>query len=236
MKFIGEQMQNIYLKWTKNILFIVIAALSLSLLLLPEIDLNITKFVYNNEQGFYLADNVFFIFLYNIIPIMTYVVCIICILGIILKFINTKSIRSALTSSYSFLLTCAILGPGLIVNSLFKNNFGRPRPLQIADFGGSSYYVPPFAISDQCLTNCSFTSGHAAMAFYFTALAYITPVSNHQKNIVYIIGIFFGFLIGFARIVQGGHFFSDVYFSCLIILIINHYVNKLYIYNIQLSV
>ncbi|RYG01368.1 MAG: M24 family metallopeptidase [Chitinophagaceae bacterium] len=43
------------------------------------------------------------------------------------------------------------------------------------------------------------------------------PSFKNYRHIIYISGICFGFLIGLVRIAQGGHFFSDVYFSCLII-------------------
>src|SRR5262245_48034696 len=69
---------------------------------------------------------------------------------------------------YVFLVM--IIGAGLIVNQGFKNNFGRARPRDIAEFGGAREFTPAFVPAHQCGTNCSFSSGDAAGAFYSLAL------------------------------------------------------------------
>jgi hypothetical protein len=43
-----------------------------------------------------------------------------------------------------FVLICVILGPGLIINLVLKDHWGRPRPRQIVEFGGRYEYVQPF--------------------------------------------------------------------------------------------
>jgi lipid A 4'-phosphatase len=124
------------------------------------------------------------------------------------------------------ILTCSI-GPGLIVNHLFKENVGRPRPSQITSFNGIKEFIPIFAMSDQCNHNCSFPSGHAAMGYYFSALAYAFALyrsgnSSSDFTKIYLSAILFGSLVGFSRILMGGHFLSDVVASCFIVLTINH--------------
>jgi lipid A 4'-phosphatase len=57
------------------------------------------------------------------------------------------------------------------------------------------------------------------MGFYFTAFSYIVPVP--YQAVVFVAGTLFGGLVGAGRIIQGGHFFSDVIFSFLVIMIIN---------------
>ncbi len=41
----------------------------------------------------------------------------------------------------SFLALLYILGPGVLVNLLFKEHWGRPRPVNIVEFGGTQQYV-----------------------------------------------------------------------------------------------
>src|SRR5215467_6617018 len=39
------------------------------------------------------------------------------------------------------LLTLA-LGPGLLANTILKDNWGRPRPIQVTEFGGPLEFLP----------------------------------------------------------------------------------------------
>ncbi|PWB64999.1 MAG: PAP2 family protein, partial [Deltaproteobacteria bacterium] len=39
-----------------------------------------------------------------------------------------------------FLLLCVIIGPGLIINGILKDHWGRPRPRQIVEFAGRMEY------------------------------------------------------------------------------------------------
>lgn len=108
----------------------------------------------------------------------------------------------------AFLVLALILGPGIITHSIFKNHWGRPRPIQIAEFGGAGHYVPPFVPSKQCRTNCSFYSGHAAAGFYLMAFSF---VARNRRRWLFA-GIALGSAVGLVRIIQGAHFLSDVVF------------------------
>ena len=70
-----------------------------------------------------------------------------------------------------FLLLTLIIGPGLITNTLLKDNWGRARPHQITEFGGRAQFTPAFVITNQCVRNCSFTSGDSSFGFWFHTLA-----------------------------------------------------------------
>ncbi|MBI5162862.1 MAG: phosphatase PAP2 family protein [Magnetospirillum sp.] len=113
-----------------------------------------------------------------------------------------------------FLLGSLALGPGLIVNVLFKDVWGRPRPTHIAEFAGSGTYVFPLVPSGQCDSNCSFPSGHAALAYWLVAFALLAPPRLRPWAVAAAVG--FGSLVGLSRIAQGGHFLSDVVFAAFI--------------------
>ena len=66
----------------------------------------------------------------------------------------------------SYLFLVLILGAGLIVNGVFKDDFGRARPRDIVEFGGSKRFTPAFVISRECDRNCSFSSGDGAGASF----------------------------------------------------------------------
>jgi len=109
-----------------------------------------------------------------------------------------------------FLTLSLAIGPGLLVNATFKDHWGRARPMQIVEFGGTQKFTPAFVITDQCARNCSFTSGHASAGFYLFSFAFLL---RRRRAIAIVSAGALGGLIGLGRIAQGSHFLSDVIFS-----------------------
>lgn len=110
----------------------------------------------------------------------------------------------------AFMVLLLALGPGLLVNEVFKVNWGRERPHEMALFGGSKPFQQPWERGVPG-TGRSFPSGHAGAAFYL-AMPYFVLRRRKPRLAarVYVCGMFYGILMGIARIVQGGHFVSDV--------------------------
>lgn len=106
-----------------------------------------------------------------------------------------------------FLLLSLIIGPGLITNTILKDNWGRARPHQIAEFGGQAQFTPAFVMADQCVRNCSFTSGDSSFGFWFHTLAY---VAQRRRRQIFYTGLALGAGFGLLRVGMGAHFFSDV--------------------------
>jgi lipid A 4'-phosphatase len=121
-----------------------------------------------------------------------------------------------------FLVIAAAIAPGFMVNEVFKENFGRARPRHIEEFNGQREFTGAFTMSDQCERNCSFSSGHAAMGYFLTAIAYTTNLLYFNR--IYLAGIVFGSLVGLSRIVMGGHFLSDVLASAFVVLFLDHVI------------
>ena len=114
-----------------------------------------------------------------------------------------------------FLAASLALGPGLIVNVLLKEHWGRARPSQITEFGGTAHYTPPLMMADQCTANCSFSSGHGALGFWLIAFALLAP--PRWRPLAVGAALTFGVFVGVTRIAQGGHFLSDTVFSALVV-------------------
>jgi lipid A 4'-phosphatase len=104
---------------------------------------------------------------------------------------------------YVFLVL--IVGAGLIVNVVLKDNFGRARPRDIAEFGGAQLYTPPFVASHACHTNCSFSSGESAGGFFAIAIAWALG----RRRALVAAGVGLGVFVSFCRVATGAHFFSD---------------------------
>ncbi len=112
-----------------------------------------------------------------------------------------------------FLALSMLLGPGLMVNYVFKDHWGRARPAQIEEFGGNAHFTPPWVISNQCDKNCSFVCGHCSVGFALLAIAFVS-----RRPRVWLFGaIATGATLGLMRIGQGGHFLSDVLFSFFVV-------------------
>ncbi|MFN3888205.1 MAG: phosphatase PAP2 family protein, partial [Aquabacterium sp.] len=105
----------------------------------------------------------------------------------------------------------AALGNGLVVEGVLKNTVGRPRPVQTIEFGGPMPYVAPFHRGATPSEHRSFTSGHAATGFSLMCLGLTCGPMWRRRWLL--IGIVAGAVVGFGRILQGGHYLSDVLFS-----------------------
>ncbi|MBO0737026.1 MAG: phosphatase PAP2 family protein [Alphaproteobacteria bacterium] len=108
-----------------------------------------------------------------------------------------------------FLLASLALGPGLLVNTIFKDNWGRARPSQIVEFGGTKALTPAFVPTDQCVTNCSFPAGDPAVGFFLVSGALLIESAALRRWAV-AGALVIGSALGFVRIAQGAHFLSDV--------------------------
>jgi lipid A 4'-phosphatase len=208
--------------------FIISVAAACLLILYPEIDIEISGKFYESGKGFLYAHNPYIIGVFKIVPLITKIFSLICILAISRKFFINYNWRDTLKTPAVFLLTAALLGPALTVSYGLKEHTGRARPRDIIEFSGSKYFTPATEISSQCTTNCSFSSAHAAMGFYFTSLAWIVPLP--YQNIIFLLALSFGSFVGFGRILQGGHFFSDIIFSFIVIMIMNEISFRLWLW------
>ncbi len=123
-----------------------------------------------------------------------------------------------LTSKRFLFVSLSIaLSAGLMTNVVFKDSWGRARPSQIVEFGGTKQFSPPFMRSNQCDKNCSFVSGDASLAASFLAFAVIAD--RHRRRWWLGLGSFAA-VVGLMRMARGSHFLSDVVFAVVFTLMI----------------
>ncbi len=174
----------------------------------PEIDLWFSGLFFQAGHGFYLHDAWLVKWIYALFRDLPYLWIPLLIWLWVASWIWARHAEQRTRRFLLFLFLALAVGPGLLVNAILKGESGRARPHLIEQFGGEKTFTPPFTLADQCESNCSFVSGHASMGFYFIALAWTL---GNARWLYYGIGI--GAVVGFGRIVQGGHFLSDVIFS-----------------------
>lgn len=131
---------------------------------------------------------------------------------------------------WSFVSGSFLLGPGLIVNLVLKEHVGRARPANVTFFGGQNDFTAAFRISDQCATNCSFSSGEAALAATW-ALVVVSllwgGLSPQGRSRALLIGGAFWLVGAGLRVVLGRHFLSDVLVSTLIAVLVTMVLYRL---------
>lgn len=179
-------------------------------LVFPEMDLWVSTWFYRPTEGFFLRDSLWARLFYKGSPILVNIWMIILTAMVMLSF---RQQYRRLRRPALFLLTVILLGPGLVVNIL-KDHWDRARPGHVVEFGGDRQFTPAWVISDQCEDNCSFVSGHASGAFALMALAWVVPL---RRRFWLVTGVLWGTHMGVVRILQGGHFLSDVVFAGMIV-------------------
>ena len=114
-----------------------------------------------------------------------------------------------------FFLILMVVGPGILVNGIFKDNWGRPRPRDTVELGGNHAYVPPLQMSDAGLK--SFPCGHCSVGFTLTATWFVFRRLHPLLAILsFSATMLFGALFGYSRLTAGGHYLSDVMWAFFI--------------------
>lgn len=114
-----------------------------------------------------------------------------------------------------FILLSVVLGPGLLVNGVLKDHWGRPRPRQVLELGGGYPYVPPLVMAST--PGKSFPCGHCSVAYLVASGWWILRRRRPRQAAASLVaGLFLGTLLGLGRMAAGGHFLSDVIWSGLI--------------------
>ena len=123
-----------------------------------------------------------------------------------------------------------IISAGFIGHLVCKQFWTRPRPTQTSLFGGKYPYCHPLCryngYVDKRLK--SMPSGHASWGFYFISLFFLGKRLN--SRILTIAGLslalLFGTTLSWGRLAQGGHYFSDVFASAIIMWLVAYCLDR----------
>jgi len=182
----------------------------------PGIDLWTSAQFFRPGEGFYLKDVWWAVSVYEAIPIIAIGVSVGCLALLVLNRIHGHPVGGASSRFLLFVLAALAVGPGLVVNVGFKDHWGRARPRDVIEFSGDKRFTPALQPTDQCKRNCSFVAGHPSVMFWLAALGFLA--ADRKRRIqAFTLAIALGLFAGFGRIVQGGHFLSDVVFSGIVV-------------------
>ncbi len=180
----------------------------------PLLDLGMARYFYN---GHFVSNSLTESF-YTTALIPGQMVTVLALFILLLSYVMVRARKWRLHALY-LILTLA-LGAGFITHTLLKDNWGRPRPRQVIEFGGIQEFRPLWKPNffHQPEPSKAFPCGHCTMGFFFFTFIFLGR--RFKKPLLWASGLFLslflGIGIGLSRIAQGGHFFSDVLFSALI--------------------
>jgi membrane-associated PAP2 superfamily phosphatase len=176
-----------------------------------DVDVRLERAFHDDALGWRFANDQPWSALYHYGPVPAWIVAAGSLL--LLSASRWRPALSAYRRVFLYLVVVMVVGPGLIVNTTFKEHWGRPRPMDLREFGGGYDFVRVWDKGDP-ERGQSFPSGHASTGFYFFAL-YFALRSRRPRHacVWFVVALVFGAIIGVARMVQGKHFLSDVVWS-----------------------
>jgi membrane-associated phospholipid phosphatase len=131
--------------------------------------------------------------------------------ALVIKLIRPKQKLLLSGRAIVYLIATLALGPGLLVNVLLKDHWGRPRPIDVTQFGGDGHFVAWWDPRGDCPKNCSFVSGDVAGAFW--AMAPAALAAPPWRALAYGAAFALGAGMAAIRVMAGAHFPSDVIFA-----------------------
>lgn len=202
----------------------VLAAMGLSLLvfiLWPGLDPAVTALFRDPVTGFAQADagwpNDFRLGVWR----LSEAVIALAIAALIAALISRQATLGVPQRVWACIVLLYLLGPALLVDAVLKRLWGRARPADTVEFGGSLDFTPPYVFSDQCRHNCSFVSGEVsgAVALAISLLLLLevlgATLRTGTRQVLRLAILALPLLVALQRIAAGRHFLSDAIFAAL---------------------
>jgi lipid A 4'-phosphatase len=185
------------------------------MLAFPGLDLAVARLFYDTQAGFAINGLWWERLLYRSVgPVL-----ILTVLALLFGWWRWRRLpaagrpaRGLSGQQLALLLTLLALVPGLIVNQGLKEHLGRARPVELVEFGEDKTFTPAFIPSDQ--EGGSFSSGHAAAAFFLVAVA---AQWASVRSGWFVLALGYALVISGLRMASGGHFLSDILTSAALV-------------------
>jgi lipid A 4'-phosphatase len=187
----------------------------------PGIDLAVSGLFFVPGQGFPVADMIWIDRGRRAIWGASILLVAVAVAALAVAALRRAPVLRLDARDWAFILALYALGPGLLVETLLKGHWGRARPADVLPFGGTRGFTAPHEITDQCLSNCSFTAGEMAGAVALAiALALVASrwrgrTGARAGRLARAAILTIPLVAGLQRIAAGRHFLSDVVLSAL---------------------
>ena len=190
----------------------VAAAVGLVVGIWPDLDLKLAALFFDPERGgFWRACDPTYLRARDVAVWLTTLVAMPAVVALVVKFIRPRRPLLIPGRAIVLMLVTLALAPGVVANLVLKEHWGRPRPIDVAEFGGDEHFRPWWDPRGDCPKNCSFIAGEPSGAFWTMAGAAVVP--PQWRALGYGGALAFGAAVGVLRMAAGAHFFSDVVFA-----------------------
>jgi membrane-associated PAP2 superfamily phosphatase len=194
------------------IVLVIAAGIGILFAVRPDLDLKLAALFFDPERGgFWRSYHPLFLRARDVSTWLVALVAAPAGFALAAKFLMPQ--RALLVpgrAAVLMLLTLALV-PGLLANMVLKEHWGRPRPIDVAEFGGDEHFRPWWDPRGDCAKNCSFIAGEPSGAFWTIAPAAMAP--PQWRIMAYGAAVVFGSAVGVLRMAAGAHFFTDVVFA-----------------------
>lgn len=183
----------------------------------PEIDILISSTVFDPDAGFTFRDSPTL----NALRKTYWSTILLVFFGALVMCFTALRLPESTTIDWTiwgFIASAFMIGPGLVANSLFKTYWGRARPANIEEFGGSAQFTLPFEFANECARNCSFVSGEGSgIAMLFLVVVALGWPVFRKAPVLWLTPMAAIAVFGMAlRVMKGRHFLSDTLFAGLL--------------------
>ena len=204
----------------------ILVGLSVLAGLSPQVDLYLANLFYHPEAAAGAwPEREFWLwrFFYYAAPVITAVLLLPAIALYVLSWVSEKWSRYRFDSLYVFL--GFLLGPGILVNTIFKPYWGRPRPREVLELGGFEP-MQAFWQWGEAGGGYSFPCGHSSVGFALI-LGYFLWKGRKPSwaKVSLLASLVFGSLMGIGRMADGAHFFTDVLWSAVMAYVPAYYLH-----------
>lgn len=184
----------------------------------PDIDTQLSAMFYRAGVGFPLSNDARLLTLRWLGRAVPVALAIFLSVLVIWRLARRQTFVTISDSVLAFMAASFALGPGLAVNAILKEHWGRSRPLATDLFGGTAEFTPAWWPWGECHANCSFVSGEASAAAVLIVFTVLCP--QRYRMAMQIAVVIWMIAISLNRMAFGAHYFSDVVLGCLVTLTI----------------
>ncbi|HUA53242.1 MAG TPA: phosphatase PAP2 family protein [Candidatus Sulfotelmatobacter sp.] len=199
---------------TLKVYLVLLAASAALFLLFPGLDLAVSGWFYRPGAGWQLGYAPAFTVIREGVPYMIAAAVAVAALLLVVNLVRGTDVLQMRARGFAFVVLALLLGPGLLANVVLKDHWGRARPAHVVEFGGTMTFSPALLPVDACDHNCSFVAGDAAAGYFLLAFALL---ARRRRALAVAGALAIGSGLGAVRVIQGGHFLSDVVFAGLFV-------------------
>ena len=119
--------------------------LSIVFFIFPSLDITVSGLFFGQDGKFIASESDWFIYFVRkmLLPLMALLVFFVPIAAVFKQIYYKEKILNIAVREWVYLFSCLIIGTGIVVNSIFKNLWGRARPNETIQFGGEEPFTIP---------------------------------------------------------------------------------------------